>query len=158
MNKQSIRAELERPSIRQFMLENRKYLTGNVLDFGCGDMPYKEIVSGDYTGWDKKMTSRCPEGPFDAIMLNQVIQYFEKPDSQLQYLWTLLKKGGHILITYPTHWEEVEHDDFWRFTYAGMNRLLRSCGFEPVVHDLRCKINFDDFHLAIGYGVVAKKL
>lgn len=137
------------------MEENKEYLKGDVLDFGCGTQPYKDLVNGTYTGFEKG--DNWEDKEYDCIMCNQVMQYLTDPSDYLNTMNYHLKKGGYLVMTYPTHWEELEHLDFWRFTKAGMELLLRRNGFEIIKHQERCNIPFEDFKLAIGYGVIAKK-
>lgn len=154
MNKQSIRTELERPSIRKFMDDNKEYLKGRVLDFGSGKQPYKDLIE-DYTPYDLDLP--YPTGQFDCIICNQVMQYVFSPQDTIWEFNNLLKQGGYLVLTYPTHWEELETSDLWRFTKAGMNFLLISNGFRVIKHDERCSIPFEDFKLSIGYGAIAQK-
>lgn len=155
MTRESIRNGLERPSIRKFMEDNSEYLTGNVLDFGCGDMPYRDLVKGDYFTYEKG--EMLPEKKFNCIMCNQVIQYVNDPDYLISTLDDLLEEKGYLIITYPTIWEEFEEIDYWRITKAGMEKLLIDNNFKIIKHDERWSIKYEDFKLSGGYGVVAQK-
>lgn len=158
LTKESIRTQLERPSILSFMEQNKSLLSGRVLDYGAGKQPYKHLVSGEYEAYDISYTDlTMPRGSFDAIMCNQMIQYVMEPLSLFNFFFEKLKSGGHLVMTYPTHWEEVEDNDIYRFTKRGMEFLLSSVGFEIIKHEERCRISFEDFHLAIGYGIIARK-
>ena len=69
-----------------------------------------------------------------------------------------LKRGGHLVMTYPTCWDEVQgdDDDFYRFTKKGMEKILGS--FHILHHTLRASISFPGFSFPLGYGVVAQRL
>lgn len=172
---------IERESIRAFVQKaaDEGYLSGRVLDYGCGKQPYRDIVEaagGEYHGWDltefpanvsgENVTPEVPMGTrFDAVLCTQVLQYVP------QVAGTLAAQYGMspiLVLTYPTNWPEVEPEDLHRFTKAGMERLLTEAGFEIVLHERRATIkpalppNWevaaygapDDF--ALGYGVIAR--
>ena len=155
LNKITIRTDLERPSIRKFMEDHKNLFKGRVLDFGSGSQPYKDLVSGEYIPYDLDL--KMPFGKFDVIICNQVMQYITNPAEQIKEFYSLLNKDGLLIMTYPTHWEEVELEDLWRFTKTGMGFLLFRAGFKVIEHTERCSIPFEDFKLSIGYGVIAKK-
>lgn len=146
---------IERASIRAFMENHRQYLRGRVLDFGAGDQPYRDLVDGEYVPFEKGDPSIS--GMFDAVMCNQVIQYLEKPEEVIESLVDRLCWGGHLVMTYPTNWAEVEGSDLWRFPRAGMTQLLARTGLSIVVHELRAEVAIGHFKFALGYGVVGVK-
>lgn len=146
---------LERSSIRLFMEENRQYLRGRVLDFGAGKQPYRDLVEGEYVPLEQG--DRWPDGSFDAVMCNQVMQYLGRPRETLFQICYALKSAGALVMTYPTNWDELEPTDFWRFTRFGMERLLTSVGLEILKHERRAEINLNGFRFPLGYGVIAQK-
>lgn len=157
MTKAEIR-RIERSSIRSFLTDHQQYLCGRVLDYGCGivgkcikEQPYRDLVSGEYVPFDVGYAE--PAGRFDAILCTQVLQYILEPAALLA---EFRARTQYLVVTYPTHWEEVEHTDLWRFTKAGMNSLLSRAGFDVLVHVSRWSLPFQDFSLAGGYGVVAR--
>lgn len=166
MNKREIR-DVERTSIRDFVLKNDIYLAGRVLDFGCGTpstcvkpQPYRGIVeavharmgAGEYVPYEKG--EPLPDEHFDCVLMTQVLQYVKEPWGVLV---TLRDISDHLVMTYPTHWEEVESQDLRRFTKCGMEALLDSAGWTIEVHQARWSLPFDDFKLVGGYGVVARR-
>jgi hypothetical protein len=152
--------DYERESIRTFVqsVADEGYLSGRVLDYGCGAQPYREIVEavgGEYHGFDRKGYSGNVSGAdvgewepwmddhdYDAILCTQVIQYVPLP-----VLTERLYEWGHardtigvdaiLILTYPTNWPEIEPEDLHRFTKVGMERLLTEAGFEIVRHEQR---------------------
>lgn len=158
MNRQEIR-KVEKDSIRKFLQDAKLLFTGRTLDYGCGESPYKYLVSGEYVGYDPKYDSKreIPEGKFKTIICTQVLEYIVDPLNLLTAFYGLLEDGGYLVMTYPTHWEEVEPTDLHRFTKVGIERLLEAAGFGIISHTKRHSISFDDFELVIGYGVVAQK-
>lgn len=159
MTRQRIR-EIERQSIRDFLQRQQAYLRGRVLDFGCGlphtciqPQPYRDLVNGAYVPFDIGYPE--PEGVFDAVLLTQVVQYIlDLP----VLLASFQQRTRYLVITYPTHWEEVERTDHWRFTRHGMDTLVTRAGFRVIVHERRWSLPFDDFELAGGYGLVAESV
>jgi hypothetical protein len=147
--------QIERASIRSFMERHKGYLIGRVLDYGAGKQPYSDLVEGDYVPWDKGGEQLT--GKFNAIMCNQVLEYIGDPRSVLEDFYLLLGFSGFLVMTYPTCWDEVESDDYWRFTKAGMERLLPSSMFEILVHERRAQISYEGFAFPLGYGLVAQK-
>lgn len=165
MNRAELR-QIEHVSIRDFLLQHREYLMGRVLDYGCGMpphavQPYRNIIEaqitahgrGEYVPFDRQGYAD-PGGRFDCVLLTQVIQYIPNP---LELLSRLRLRTTYLVLTYPTHWEEVETSDLWRFTKHGMERLLRDAGFETRIHRQRWSLPYDDFKLAGGYGAVAER-
>jgi hypothetical protein len=167
------------------------YLHSIVLDYGCGKQPYRDIVEsvlplgGVYQPFDQARFPANVSGKnigegnplimdgWGTILCTQVAQYVphyhEGQRNPFRGLLALLadfeialRKGGYLVMTYPTNWPEVEPEDLHRFTKAGMTRLLTEAGFEIVRHERRSEMiatvegsaNFD--RLAVGYGVIAR--
>ena len=154
--------EIERASIRDYVAMNRAYLRGRVLDFGAGKpgtcrepQPYRDLVQGEYVPFD--IGDDLPAAPFDAILMTQVIQYLDDPRETLRDFGSMLKGGGVLVITGPTNWSEVETTDLWRFTRAGIRRLLEITGFRVVDVQQRAQVGIDGFALSLGWGAVAIK-
>ena len=154
--------EVELRSILSFVERNRQFLEGRVLDFGAGKLgtcrqpqPYRELVTGEYVPIDQG--DRWPAGRFDAVLCTQVMQYLEDPLAILVRLLGCLRPGGHLVMTYPTNWDEVEVSDLWRFTRSGMELLLKRAGFELLHHDRRATVDLDGCRFPLGYGVVARR-
>ena len=166
----------ENDSIRAFVQQaaSEGYLSGSVLDYGAGRMPYMDIVreaGGGYFAYDdpeypnsmarkqlgKGWASRCP---YDSVLCTQVIQYIPDPLAWLTEMHeTLVRPGGYLVMTYPTNWPEIQEADLWRFPKAGMERLLVQAGFSIELHQRRATtaVMIDESAvLALGYGVVAK--
>ena len=58
-------------------------------------------------------------------------------------------------MTYPVCWDEVETNDYWRFTKWGMERMLRRAEFAIIAHERRAEIDLNGFKFPLGYGAVA---
>lgn len=165
--------EVERASIEAYVqaCAIEGIFEGRVLDFGCGQQPYRHIVEqggGEYFGFDRADFPANVSGAdvgddilitgrrwADAILCNQVAQYWPDPLTTLKGLRELLVDGGHLVMTYPTTWAEVEPQDLWRYTSAGMAHLLERADLHVVHHEARYWVDLSGFELVFGYGVVA---
>jgi hypothetical protein len=174
--------EYERESIRRFVesVADAGHLKGRVLDFGCGKQPYREIVeaTGEYVPYDRRHFPANVSGEdvgeepwpgtddFDAILCTQVVQYAEFPADLLR---AFKFRSKLLVMTYPTAWPEVEAEDRWRFTKAGMQWMLTRAGFTILRHEARGSVwdpRFDvgsnkrvtatGEEFVLGYGVVAR--
>jgi len=154
---------MDRLSIRWYMEHNLNYLAGRVLDYGAGTSPYRNLVTGEYFPY--QFGESWPGGDFfDAVMVNQVLQYVEWPLITLENLRDVLKPSGHIVMTFATNWDEVPNDcyhgefcDRWRFTAKGMEYLFKMAGFEVLDLTRRCEVRVGSFTFPIGYGIVGRK-
>jgi len=154
-NQTTIRA-LDRASIRRFVDSCQDKLTGRVLDFGSGMQPYRSLVGGEYLPHEPGDAYPAANS-LDAVLCTQVLQYVAAPQDVLWAFREWLKPGGHVILTYPTNWDEVEADDLWRFTKAGMEFLLRQARLEVLHHEQRAAINLGGFRFPLGYGVLARR-
>lgn len=166
--------QLERDSIRAYVESASCYFHGTVLDYGCGNQPYRGVIEdagGTYTGYDRASFPGAvrPDdvGPsegwasvigrqrWDAIVCNQIIQFVPRAQELLNHFEYGLVDGGVLVMTYPTCWAEVEPEDLHRFTRAGMERLLKEAGFEVANHERRAGVSVGGFVFPFGYGVTA---
>jgi SAM-dependent methyltransferase len=83
-----------------------------VLDIGCGYMPYKKFFSCHYVGADPlpnvhpDVTCNAwqvpyPDQSFDGIILNQSLEHILRPKATAKEVYRLLKPGGHLIVTTP---------------------------------------------------------
>jgi len=106
----------------------RPYLRGSVLDFGCGVGVLGSYVrKGDYTGVDidrecveiaarNNIGHRCileselvDSEQFDTIVSLAVIEHVADPAGMLQRFKSMLKPGGHIVLTTPNPLLDAAH-------------------------------------------------
>ncbi|MFN5335209.1 MAG: class I SAM-dependent methyltransferase [Bacteroidota bacterium] len=141
-----IRSNLFR-SIKKYI----HYLYGNVLDFGCGSKPYRNlVVCESYTGvdfeneghpHDNEMIDVFYDGKslpfksehFDSILCTEVFEHIFDLSETVRELNRVLKKGGNILITCPFVWKEHELPyDAARYTLFAIEHLMVKHGFRKV--------------------------
>ena len=72
-----------------------------------------------------------PEGPFDWIVMSEVLEHLRRPGEIIARLVSWLAPGGSLLVTTPNgHWESNEHlQEFSLDTFA---RLMAAGGAEAV--------------------------
>lgn len=115
-----------------------------VLDFGCGDRPYEEVVrglQGNYVGCDLAGTPdlnvtpglQVPREPAscDGILSSQVLEHVGDLDWYLGECRRLLKPAGWLLLSTHGMWLYHPHPtDFRRWTRDGLKLELESRGFQ----------------------------
>ncbi|HNP98786.1 MAG TPA: class I SAM-dependent methyltransferase, partial [Bacteroidia bacterium] len=128
--------------------KNQKYLTGHMLDFGCGRKPYKNLFSVDrYTGVDIEVSGHShelsevdvyydgkvlpfPDNTFDSFFCSEVVEHIFNLDSILAEIKRVLKPGAKGLLTVPFAWPEHEVPyDFGRYTSFALPLILKKHGF-----------------------------
>ncbi len=150
-------------SIRRFIEARREIFRGRVLDFGAGKpgtcrtpQPYRDLMGPDVTYLPHDRGEVIPNPPFDVVLCTQVLQYIEDPALCLaQFAEWLRPVSGVLILTYPTNWTECEAADLWRFTKAGVDRMLTRAGFEVGPHERRAEVRVGTYSFPLGYGVVA---
>lgn len=173
-------SNLDEQTVRSFvqMAGDEGLLSGRVLDYGCGRQPYRKLVKsfgGEYTGYDRLDFPGNVSGEdigtddlwylgedYDTVLMTQVVQYipvypyYDGLEAVLGNIYTALDFGGHLVMTYPTNWPEVEAGDLHRFTKTGMEWLLARSGFTISLHLPRHHTTtMDGRQLVHGYGLVA---
>jgi len=133
---------------------NSKYISGKVIDFGCGTQPYKQLFNAEeYVGVEIDIPGEYKDKgivyydgkhipfedeTFDSMISSEVFEHVVNIEEIVKELNRVLKTGGNALITvpfvYPRHcWP----NDYRRYTYEGIKKLLTSNGFEI----LKCESN-----------------
>jgi SAM-dependent methyltransferase len=133
------------------IVENRNYMTGRMMDFGCGRKPYKNLFNvEEYIGVDIEVSGHSHKNEnidiyydgkslpfkndeFDSIFSSEVLEHIFIPDIILNELNRVLKTGGYLLLTVPFVWDEHEIPyDFGRYSSFGIKFLLEKHSFEII--------------------------
>ncbi len=148
----------QRKSIFQAITNNLPSFKGQLLDAGCGKMPYRnyillnskvenyvgldienalsydENVKPDVT-WDGK-TMPFPDHTFDCAFATEVLEHVPNTASYLKEVHRVLKPDGIFFFTTPFLWplHEAPHDEY-RITPFAMNRLLKESNFNKIEID-----------------------
>lgn len=121
-------------------LEGRKL---EIVDVGCGNRPYEAALAGitaRYIGVD--WTARpnvdvvapaedlpFDDASFDLLLSTQVLEHVDDPGRVVAEACRVLRPGGIALVS--THGVVNYHpnpNDYWRWTHAGLARLLQEQG------------------------------
>lgn len=119
----------------------------NVLEYGCGRMPYRKYItsigarykSADVEkskGVDYKITSDgilpdCNQ-TFDVVLVMDVLQHIECPEKNIRNLTPYLAPNGILVVSTPFIFAECDFEDFHRWSRSGVKGLFGRSGFETV--------------------------
>lgn len=126
---------------------------GALLDFGCGNKPYKDLFENrvdQYDGvdieqsghdhaneaidyyWDGK-TLPFKEDTYDHVISTEVFEHVFEIDNTLDEINRVMKMGADGIFTVPFAWEEHEKPyDYGRYSHYGLEYLLNRHGFEVI--------------------------
>lgn len=136
-----------RRNLNRFFKKHSFNLKGNLLDVGCGSMPYKNLFTKveNYIGLDiernKKQSSanffydgkKFPfkDETFDSVICSQVLEHVFEPDFFLREIHRVIKINGLVILTVPFIWDEHEKPyDYARYTSFGLRYILKKKGFK----------------------------
>lgn len=114
-----------------------------LLDVGCGQKPYEPLFApyaASYVGVDPVDNPRAElkggvedlpveDGSFDVVLCSQVLEHCDDPARAISELHRVTAPGGRLLLS--THGVQVYHPsptDYWRWTHAGLEKVLRANG------------------------------
>ncbi len=127
--------------------------SGELLDVGCGIMPYRELIREanpavtSYTGldlaasevhdtsiadlhWDGQRIP-LPDDAVDTVIATEFLEHSFEPVAVLAEIGRVLRPGGLFFFTVPFVWPLHEvPNDFARYTPFGLERLLGDAGFD----------------------------
>jgi SAM-dependent methyltransferase len=144
-----------RTSIFNYLKDTLPQFKGNLLDIGCGKMPYRKYIlentevnnyvgldiegaldydssiKPDYTWNGEKMPFN--ENSFDCAFATEVLEHCPQPETVLKEVFRVLKPNGIFFFTVPFLWNlhEVPHDEY-RYTPFSLERHLKNSSFTSV--------------------------
>ena len=151
------------------MKANSIFLTGDLLDVGCGSKPYESLFAvSTYVGLDidtPRTRSLCiadyfydgtifpfDDHSFDSILCNQVLEHVFTPNQFLSEIYRVLRPGGKMLLTVPFVWDEHEQPyDYARYSSFGLKALLNENHFAIIYYEKLCPDLSVIFQLANAY-------
>jgi len=135
--------------IDAFVAAHAQMLAGRVIDYGCGNKPFEELLvnATALVGVDIEQSSErrvdvlirprdelpFPGGWFDNGLCTEVLEHCEDPGEVLRELGRVIRPGGCLLISTPFVWPlHEEPRDFFRFSPHALRYLLDRAGFEVI--------------------------
>lgn len=117
----------------------------DIVDVGCGTRPYEPLLrpyARSYVGVDLQAGATVDlaapaeslpfdDASFDCVVCTQVLEHSKEPQTVCAELYRVLRPAGVAFIS--THGVARYHatpgsgaDDYWRWTHAGLEKLLRN--------------------------------
>ncbi len=128
-----------------------KYASGKLIDIGCGDKPYENVIlscTTEYLGLDHKNTLHnkskidifgtaykipAKNKYFDTVLCTFALEHLNNPDKAIKEASRILKKKGYAIYAVPLFWHlHEEPKDYFRFTKYALRYLLEKNGFEII--------------------------
>jgi SAM-dependent methyltransferase len=142
--------DLQAGSIWRDLEKVLPHVAGSIVDVGCGAQPYRSLIpiTARYIGIDSVASKEhfgyevpntryfsgdhwpVTDASVDFVLCTEVLEHVPDPKGFLSEAFRCLVPGGTILLTVPfaARWHFIPHD-YWRFTPAGLDRLLGEAGF-----------------------------
>lgn len=142
--------DLQLKTIDDFLRPRLKLVSGNILDIGTGDSPWKSYLNPkvDFTGLDtieasafgmrknkdtiyySGLTFPFPDQSFDNALCVEVLEHIPDTGIFLSEIFRVLKHKGTLIMTVPfsarRHYVPC---DYYRFTREALELLLTKQGF-----------------------------
>lgn len=131
------------PTLAEFCVK----LQGSLLDLGCGNSPYRPLLTNvlHYVPYDLTTTASRPDVvgvaqnlpfhscSFDSVLCTQVLEHVPDPWYMLKEIHRVLRPGGKLLLSAPQAWRLHEEPfDFYRYTKYGLQYLVQEAGLQMV--------------------------
>lgn len=136
---------------KYFKLYVKKYISKKLIDIGCGEKPFKEMVKpyiNEHIGVDHESTFHdksnidllgsayeipAEDDSFDSAICTAVLEHLEEPELALRECHRVLKKGAYAIYSVPFIWHlHEEPRDFYRYSKYGLTYLFEKTGFEII--------------------------
>lgn len=117
----------------------------NVLDYGCGNKPYKNLfinIFSEYVGADLQGneladirintdgTLPLQNESFSCVLSSQVLEHVENPNLYLSEAYRVLKIDGKLILSTHGFWQyHPDPNDYWRWTSTGLKKIIEDAGF-----------------------------
>ena len=164
MDKMFIRPKLSANTLDTFYIRSKIFefinaslpkLKENLLDVGCGKMPYRAYILNHttvnkYTGldidnaitYDAEVSAdikwdgiKMPinDAEYTSVMATEVLEHCPHPNQILSEIYRVMKTNGVFIFTVPFLWNlhETPHDEY-RYTPFALQRLLGDAGFKDI--------------------------
>jgi SAM-dependent methyltransferase len=118
----------------------------DLIDYGCGSAPYKDIYlkkvrkydNSDFENnvhanihLDKYGVIPVEDNQYDYVLSTQVLEHVENVDLYLNESYRVLKNGGLLILSTHGYWKyHPDPEDYWRWTKVGLIKTLEKAGFK----------------------------
>lgn len=133
------------PGLEAEIGDCRQYLRGRVLNAGAGHRDLAPLVDGEV--WNQDLPGGLhnadidihaplhripkPDGFFDAVFCNAVLEHVANPHEVLAEFHRVLRDGGHLYLCVPfMQPEHLDPTDYQRYTRDGLQQLVADHHFE----------------------------
>ncbi|MDF5691751.1 class I SAM-dependent methyltransferase [Aquirufa aurantiipilula] len=139
-----LRKQLER--VIELFVKNSPHQL--LADYGCGNKPYEPLFGPfveQYIGLDLAINTKAdvvvdpkgiiemPDESVGFVLSTQVLEHVEDPTSYLKEACRILQKDGKLILSTHGYWMfHPDPTDFWRWTSAGLQKIVKEAGFEIV--------------------------
>ena len=81
------------------------------------------------------MEGQSINGQFDCIIALDVLEHIQDDDAILQYIYTIMKNGAHLIITVPAQMRQWTYNDeivhhFRRYELDELKQKVENCGLK----------------------------
>ncbi len=130
------------------------FAKGQLLDIGCGVMPFKDIILTSVEQYDTLDFEERTSGvkyigdvqdmrmfeneTYDSVVCLEVLEHVPDPFKAVSEISRVLKKGGVLILSVPhlSRLHEEPHD-YFRYTRYGLESILTRAAF--TVHDIKVR-------------------
>lgn len=129
------------------LVESDKLPAGhNLLDYGCGNKPYRDLFQRKFSVYqgadlsgnpeadiliDENGRVDCEDMSFDCVLSSQVLEHVTSPQVYLAEARRILKTNGSLILSTHGIWPyHPDPTDFWRWTIDGLQDEITRAGFE----------------------------
>ncbi len=127
----------------------RTYLTGRLLDVGCGDMPFRAELTPQLTAYDgldpfprsdrvryvadAQDMGVIDSSAYDSVLCLEVLEHVPDPFRAMAEIGRVLRPGGALVLSVPhlSRLHDLPHD-YFRYTRHGVEQLMAHGGLEIV--------------------------
>lgn len=138
---------------KKYELNIKKYVSGYLLDLGCGNVPlyaiYKDCTTDCYcVDWentshlnpyidqmmDLNSELNLADNSFSTIILSDVLEHINQPERLIRETYRILKKDGHVLLNVPfMYWLHEEPYDYMRYTKYKLESMAKESGYKVIL-------------------------
>lgn len=128
----------------------QQYAQGRLIDLGCGDMPYRELIIARVSAYDSldffprsedvtyvgdiQAMPMIESNAYDTAICLEVLEHVPDPFQAMREIYRILKPEGVLILSVP-HLNRLhdEPHDYYRYTQHGVRVLLERAGFTVLV-------------------------